>query len=104
MRQMDRVRRLIPESRMTVVKYEDLCTDPEHEMAKLCQFVGVDFSCQVLRRSPSQEHHIGGSPSKFIEDKQEIRLDDAYLTAFSAVEIERMRHVAADEARNWGYP
>lgn len=103
MRQMDRVRRLLPESRMAVVKYEDLCADPEHEMAKLCKFVGVDFSRQVLRRSPSQQHHIGGSPSKFNEDKRAIRLDDTYLTAFSAVDVERMRHIAADEARNWGY-
>jgi hypothetical protein len=103
MRQMDQIRRLVPKSRVTVVKYEDLCTDPEHVMGKLCSFVGVDFSPRVLRRSPSEMHHIGGSPSKFNEDKQEIRLDDRYCTAFSPAEVARMRDIAADEARSWGY-
>lgn len=103
MRQMERLRRLVPESRSTIVKYEDLCKEPDQVMAKLCKFIGVAFLPAVLRRSSSHQHHIGGSPSKFENDKQVIRFDDEYLRAFSSAEIERMKAIASAEARRWGY-
>ena len=47
-RQLARLRHLVPESQLTVLRYEDLVTDPENEIAKLCTGLGVDFEPQML--------------------------------------------------------
>ena len=39
----------IPPSQVTEVRYEDLCTKPERELKRLCEFLDVGFSAETLK-------------------------------------------------------
>lgn len=101
--QMELMCKLVPDADVMRLKYEELCLDSEKVMRDVCTFIGVGFDSAVLGRSSQNLHHIGGSPSKFMETKQEIRLDESHLTVFSADELEFMRKNAGPEAVKWGY-
>jgi hypothetical protein len=83
--------------------YEDLCRDPERELRRVCEFLGVAFSNRMLERPTADVHHIGGSPSKFDSGRIEIRFDASHEGAFSEDELRRMRPIVAESARRWGY-
>lgn len=85
------------------VKYESLCSNPETEMANICQFLGLKFENAVLTRPTEDVHHIGGSPSKFDPARKTISLDIAYRDAFNAEALKTIRRLVGDVAVRWGY-
>jgi hypothetical protein len=104
MRQIDALTRDLPASRIHIVKYESLCENPRLELARLCGFLGIDFSEAMLRRPPlGTVHHIGGSPSKFDASRANIALDRSHVGAFSDEEQDRMRRLVGSEAARWSY-
>ncbi|MFX0066135.1 MAG: sulfotransferase [Candidatus Hermodarchaeota archaeon] len=94
----------IPSQLIMRVRYEDLCNDSESVMRRLCLFLGLEFSPEVLMRPEhSNLHHLGGSPSKFDPKRRDIRSEDSYLEFFSNQELSLMRKIAGAVARDWGY-
>ncbi len=85
------------------LKYEEFCQQPAMKIKKLCDFLDLEFSEDMLIRRAADLHHIGGSPSKFDSEKSEIRLDQKYLTVFTPSELQRLRLIVGDSASIWGY-
>jgi hypothetical protein len=94
----------LPGIQLHRLRYEALCEQPRAELERLCTFLGIGFQDAMLRR-PGQGHlhHIGGSPSKFDESRNEIVLDRTYERAFPGSDIDRMRRIIGDEAVRWFY-
>lgn len=90
-------------SRVLKLTYESLCERPEIELRRVCSFLGLEFSEQMLERPTTAVHHIGGSPSKFDARRIAISLDQSHEGAFEAGALERMRSLVAESADRWGY-
>lgn len=85
-----------------LLRYEDLCTQPEAELRRICSALGVEFRDTMLER-PLSTHHLGGSPSKADPGRRYIELDRSWESAFSAAELRRLRDLVGDVADCFGY-
>jgi Sulfotransferase family len=103
MRQIEALTQDVPARRKFELKYESLCENPEAELRRLCDFIGVEFSSSMLQRPSQDVHHIGGSPSKFDPQRARISLDHSADGAFQAAELEQMRRLVGPMAERWGY-
>lgn len=104
MEQIDALTAALPGGHVHRLKYETLCESPRTELGRLCAFLEIPFQEAMLKRPEvGRLHHIGGSPSKFDESRNEIALDRAYEGAFVDMEVERMRHIVGDVALRWSY-
>lgn len=104
MEQVDVLTRDLPSDHIHPLRYEDLCEQPHRELARICAFLGIQFQETMLRRpEKGLVHHIGGSPSKFDESRNEIVLDRAYETVFTKQDVDRMRRIVGDEVSRWSY-
>ena len=93
----------LPANRVYRLTYERLCEDPVPELGRLCRFLDLGFSATMLQRPSEGVHHIGGSPSKFDPSRGQIKLDSAYLSAFTTPQLARLARLVGDVARTWGY-
>ena len=93
----------LPESHVHRLKYESLCEDPRREIGRICAFLGLQFSENMLQRPSDDIHHIGGSPSKFDTSRAAITLDSSYKTVFDPPTLVRLCELVGDEADRWGY-
>lgn len=50
-----------PGSKLHVVRYEDLCDDPERELRHVFSFLDLDYDPRVLSVDASVEHHVLGN-------------------------------------------
>lgn len=48
MRKLDAIRRKLPENKLLTVRYEDMVSQPEVIMKKVCEYIGEDFDAQML--------------------------------------------------------
>ena len=93
----------IPNEQLIRVRYEDLCGDPRAELARICQFLKLEFSENLLDRPLDNVHHLGGSPSKFDPSRKKIKLDQSYVNAFTAGQLATMKDIVGETAADWGY-
>lgn len=93
----------LPANAYVRMKYEDLCRAPALELRRVCAFLGLSFTEEMLERPTEGVHHIGGSPSKFDTQRTDIRLDASHEGAFSDEELARLRPIVEESARIWGY-
>jgi hypothetical protein len=103
MTQIEALTEDLPPGRMVRLRYEDLCEDPEKELARICRFLQLEFSPAMLTRPTDNIHHIGGSPSKFDPARVAISMDTAYRQAFEPATLARLRALVGDVAGKWAY-
>ena len=103
MSQIEALTRDVPERRKFQLKYESLCAEPEAELTRLCDFLGIDFVPSMLQRPSDNTHHLGGSPSKFDPSRSRIAIDNSAQGAFQATELEQLRRLVGPMAARWGY-
>jgi hypothetical protein len=60
-----------------VIRYEDLCANPERVMRKLCDKFHLTFDANMLDPSEEGKHNIGGSPHRFTSTTK-IKLDERW--------------------------
>lgn len=48
-RRWDRLARQVGEEQCMTIRYEELVVDPEQELARVCQFLGLDYSASMLK-------------------------------------------------------
>ena len=101
--QMEELTKGIERGAVLRLKYELLCEDPRKQIERLCEFLDLKFSDEMLVRPAEGIHHLGGSPSKFDASKSAIKLDKSYLGVFSQIELQRMEKIVGESARIWGY-
>jgi len=101
--QIERLTADLPPGRRIRVRYEDLCGQPATELARICGFLGIEYSPVMLHRQSEGLHHLGGSPSKFDPTKATIVMDRRHEGAFAPEELKTMRRLVGDVAASWGY-
>ena len=99
--QAERLFAVLPPERRLRVRYEDLCTDPEHELGRICEMVGLaklpgpyDFR--------AGDHHIIGNHMR-LANSSEIVLDERWSSILTEQEVETVRSSTSRHRREFGY-
>ena len=83
------------------VRYEDLCSDPQAELEKLCVFLNLDPS-RVNMDFRSADLHVFGNKMR-LSSEQAIRLDNKWRMELTDSEISTIEHLAGGQLRTYGY-
>jgi hypothetical protein len=77
-------------SRALVVHYEDLCREPERELRRLCEFLGLEFVPELLHPSRSVVHLVHSSASGYLKNVDAIRLDERWRRELDPHQVRRI--------------
>ena len=58
---IEQMAKRIPSQKIHKMFYEKFATDPDGELRKICQFLGLDFDSRMLRFAEGAHHIIGGN-------------------------------------------
>jgi len=81
----------LPDSSYQVLKYEDLCENPQRELGVLCSFLGLPYEPAMARLNKHDKHNICGSPMRFVRDQTEIRVDERWHSSLTARQLRTFR-------------
>lgn len=98
------VKRLIPDfppDRFIRVRYEDLCTDTEGQLARIAEFAGLAPVSGPIRFREADHHIIGNRMRSTGSD--EIVLDEKWRTALSPGVAQRIRDATRTYREEFGY-
>ena len=73
----------IPREQRMLIRYEDLCREPEAQIRRVCDFVGVEFAAEMLQFRESPKHNISGNPMRFRGNDRTIKLDERWRETLS---------------------
>ncbi|MBU4242627.1 MAG: sulfotransferase domain-containing protein, partial [Desulfobacterales bacterium] len=82
--------------------YKDLATNPEYELKKLCNFIGVDYSPQCLDFRQSN-HHILGNTKMRLGSNSSIYYDEKWRRSLSSEQLKLFDRLAGKMNRKYGY-
>lgn len=88
-------------ARFTVIRYEDICSDPVKTLSHLFEFIRVDSSNGVPDFR-SLEHHIVGNGMR-LDSTKEIRLDERWRSVLSKSDLDVFNSVAGGMNCRFGY-
>ena len=83
------------------VRYEDLCSDPQTELQKLCVFLNLDPS-RVNLDFRSAGLHVFGNKMR-LSSEQAIHLDDKWRTELDSSQVSTIEHLARKQLMTYGY-
>ncbi len=69
------------------IKYEDLCKDPQLEVNKICNFLGLEEYNLEQNFTLTEFHFIGGSPTVKSNARFDIRLDESWKDVLSKPDL-----------------
>lgn len=101
---MELFSREIPDTQKITMRYEDICSEPEKEITRLCNFLGIDFSEHMTQLRKAGIHHIGGSPSKFETSKTSIKVERQFITKLSQEELKLIEDLTPEAKKQGLYP
>jgi hypothetical protein len=79
------LRSFFQDGHFLLIRYEDLCANPEQVMRKLCDRFHLTFAASKLDPSEEGKHNIGGSPHRFTSSTK-IKLDERWKTSMKPSE------------------
>lgn len=83
------------------VRYEDLCSDPQAELEKLCVFLNLD-PARLNLDFRSAGLHVFGNKMR-LSSEQAVRLDDKWRTELTDSEIVTIERLAGSQLKTYGY-
>jgi hypothetical protein len=83
------------------LRYEDVCADPDRELAKVFNMLGIEPENVSTRFRRAEQHVIGNGMR--LDDSTEIKLDDRWKQAFNAEQLRRFDAIAGKMNRRLGY-
>lgn len=101
-RALELLDRQVPESHRILVHYEDMVTDTRGTLAKLCDFLGMEFEPGMLDFRAGVHHNVNGNDMKFTSSS-ELRLDEAWKTKLEPADREYFERHAGSLNRRLGY-
>jgi len=81
----------LPRSCYQVLKYEDLCNNPESELRRVCSFLGLPYEPAMAYLDKHNKHNICGSPMRFEREQTEISLDERWRSSLTARQLRTFR-------------
>lgn len=84
------------------VRYEDLAQNPETELKRVCEFVGIEFEPGMLAFMEQEHHLTNGNDMRFRADSS-IRFDDSWRQGLSPTDLEYFEGRAAGLNKSLGY-
>ena len=76
-----------------VMRYEDLCSNPEAELRRAVAFMGLEFDPAMLRPADTVHHFVHSSVSGYLRDRSDIRLDERWRQELDVGAIARIEGV-----------
>jgi hypothetical protein len=82
--------------------YTDLVSNPEYEIKKLCDFIGVEYTSNLINFRNSQ-HHIIGNARMRLGRKTKIYYDEKWRKSLSAKQLKLFNRLAGRLNSKYGY-
>lgn len=101
-RALELLDRQVPESHCTLVHYEDMVTDTRGTLAKMCNFLGMEFEPGMLDFRVGVHHNVNGNDMKF-SSSSALRLDETWKTKLEPADREYFERHAGSLNRRLGY-
>lgn len=79
--------------KVVVVRYEDLCLYPEHEIKRICSFIGVNFKTNMLLPADKRHHFIHSSTSGYMRNINKLEVDERWRRELGTEDIKRIEEV-----------
>lgn len=92
----------LPRDSWLFLRYEDFCREPEKELRRICEFLGLDFDPRMLVFREASHHDVGGNRMRFSDDGT-IRLDEAWRRKTTKENLVQFEAVAGALNRALGY-
>ena len=77
---------IIDSERVLHVRYEDLCLNPELELSRICDFLGIIFSSSMISFKDDKGHTLMGNRMRY-DDNTLISIDESWKTDLTPEEI-----------------
>ena len=84
------------------LRYEDLVSNTAYELAKLCEFIGVEYSPRCLDFRDS-EHHIIGNTKMRLASSNEIYQDEKWKRTLSVEQLTLFNRLAGKMQKKYDY-
>jgi len=91
----------LPEEKRALVRYEDLCQDPQGTTERLYRFCGADLGVAVTDLQTSSHHIIGNNMR--LRSISEIKLDERWKRELTVNQLQEIRQEAAALCHVYGY-
>jgi hypothetical protein len=82
----------VPPQRRIELRYEDLVQDPERELTRICAFLGLSYSAEML-----------ATPSRTPTEAPDPRMTEGWRTKLSERELAWLEHAIGAELRDRSY-
>lgn len=84
------------------LRYEDLATDPEREIRRICDFAGLEYDSAMLD-TRSKQHHITSGNNMRFGASDSIKLDTKWRTGLTREQLAHFEKHAGATNRQLGY-
>jgi len=101
-----RLKNQVPDERFISIRYEDLITNPEAELRRLCSGLRVEFSASMLDYSGSDESRRTADAGKMWENLNKPVLKDntrKFMSGLSEKQLLIFEQIAGDVLKDLGY-
>jgi hypothetical protein len=95
--------RSVPARQKLRVHYEAVCEDPEREVRRMCDFLGLPFAPAMLALWQRPVHNIPGNPMLFDRSRRTISKDERWRRDLSAGDLAAFERAAGRLNRSFGY-
>lgn len=97
--------RMLANSDYYFLRYEDLVLNPENELNKLCEFLGVDFCEGMLHFYNRKDLGFSKVQSHHLETKKPITIEnkDKWVRYLSHIELNFLSYFVSEVAKDIGY-
>jgi len=98
----ERALKYIEKENRYLLLYKDLVTNPEYELTKLCEFIGVEY-CPYCLDFRNSDHHIIGNTKMRLGSSTKIYYDEKWRQSLSSEQLKLFDRLAGGINRKYGY-
>ena len=99
---IERALKYVEKQNRYLLLYRDLATNPERELSKLFDFIGVQYTSECLDFK-NFDHHIIGNTKMRLGSINEIYYDEKWRRSLSSQQIKLFDRLAGKMNRKYGY-
>lgn len=80
------LKKFIKKEDLLIIRYEDLVTDLEGELRKICSWAGIDFEKKMIELAVGERHLVDGNATRFRRNKG-VKLDERWTTELNKKDL-----------------